>query len=411
MSLEVGLALAHTGSRRMVGMWLVVLACLGWCGVVALVLVRLGQLRRSLKPLPVDAGPEGGPRESLSAIVPVRNELATLARCIDGLVHQQPPPAAYAVVIVDDASTDGTLALAQALADGSSAVRVIEAGQLPAGWTGKAHACWRGAQAARGDWLCFVDADTWAQPALLSSALTYARRMAVDVVTLQPYQELVSFWERLILPQGFFVTSQVLDFRAINDPASSRGAANGQFILVRREAYFKVDGHAGDPGAILEDFSLANRLKARSVRLAFLDGRALIHTRMYRSLGQIIEGLSKNSGLLIAGPNPGRMGLAALVTTLFALAAWAVPVLGAWSWGQTGVPVLAAATLAASLASGAMWGVQALVHMRVLRIPVRYALIWPLGCLLCAGLLVNSLWRVVSGRNTWRGRVLPALRK
>jgi chlorobactene glucosyltransferase len=378
--------------------------------VVGAVLVRLGQLRGSLKSLPEQPVPSGGPAESVSVIVPVRNERLNLGRCVHALVSQHPTAAGFEVVVVDDASSDGTLALAKAIAADAPAVRVLEAGELPLGWTGKAHACWRGAQVAHGDWLCFVDADTWARPALVSSALAYAQRMGVDIVTLQPYQELVSFWERLILPQGFFVTSQVIDFRAVNDPASSRGAANGQFVLVRREAYFSVDGHAGDPDAILEDFSLANRLKARGARLAFLDGGALIHTRMYRSLGQIIEGLSKNSGLLIAGPSPWRMGLAALAIALFAIASLVVPAFGGWMWAQTGDPVLAGAALAASLASGAMWAVQALVHVGVLRIPILYALIWPLGCLLCAALLANSLWRAVSGRNVWRGRVLPAPR-
>src|SRR2546429_5605261 len=106
---------------------------------------------------------------AVSVIVPARNEEACLADCLQSLTTQS--GVAFEIIVVDDHSTDSTRAIAASF----PAVRVIEAGPLLAGWTGKNNAVAAGARAARGQWLLFTDADTVHLPGSLARALAEAK--------------------------------------------------------------------------------------------------------------------------------------------------------------------------------------------------------------------------------------------
>jgi len=73
-------------------------------------------------------------KPTVSVIVPARNEEACLGACLESLAGQS--GVSYEIVVVDDASTDGTRAIAQAV----SSARVVNAGPPPPGWTGKNNA-------------------------------------------------------------------------------------------------------------------------------------------------------------------------------------------------------------------------------------------------------------------------------
>src|SRR6266567_831537 len=102
---------------------------------------------------------------TVSVIVPARNEEACLGECLQSLVAQTGVD--FEVIVVDDHSTDRTHAIAASF----HGVRVIEAGPLPEGWTGKNNAVTTGASHARGEWLLFTDADTLHLPGSLATAL------------------------------------------------------------------------------------------------------------------------------------------------------------------------------------------------------------------------------------------------
>ena len=93
---------------------------------------------------------------------------------------------------------------------------------MPPGWLGKPHACWRGAEGATADWLCFIDADMRAEPLLLASAVRAAEAQGIDLLSLQPFQELGSLAERLVVPAGLLIVACAKDLRDIDDPASPR---------------------------------------------------------------------------------------------------------------------------------------------------------------------------------------------
>ncbi|HSG79589.1 MAG TPA: glycosyltransferase, partial [Acidimicrobiia bacterium] len=198
-------------------------------------------------------------------VIPARDEARSIGACVASLLAQDHPD--VDVIVVDDGSTDGTAEIAARLG-----AKVVDAGPLPEGWTGKPHACWVGAEVATGEWLLFVDADTVAEPGLVSAAVARADVHGLDVVSPHPFQEVATFWERVIVPAGFFLLVATRDVRRINDPRSRAAAVNGQCVLVRRTAYEAMDGHRAVADQILEDVAFARVAKRRGLRLEIVDG-------------------------------------------------------------------------------------------------------------------------------------------
>ncbi len=248
----------------------------------------------------------------VSVIVPARNEEASLADCLRSLVRQS--GLRYEVVVVDDHSTDRTREIAA-----SFPVRVIEADPLPDGWSGKCNACWTGARTAKGKWLLFTDADTQHTPTSISAGLREAEQQSAELLSYSPQQEVHSFAERALMPLIFAELAVTYRPKEVSDPASPAAAANGQYLLIRRDAYDAVGGHAVVANAVLEDVELARKLKSAGYRLQFRLSD-VVSTRMYRSFPQMWEGWTKNLTLLF--PNP--RGLALRRSVEFALIAASV---------------------------------------------------------------------------------------
>lgn len=226
----------------------------------------------------------------LSVIVPARNEEAILADCLRTLVGQ--PDVSCEVIVVDDHSNDRTPEIAAAFA-----VRVIAADPLPPGWTGKCNACWTGARAAAGKWLLFTDADTRHQSGSLAEGLREAEATRAALLSYSPRQEVHSLAERALMPVIFAELASKFRPKEVSDPNSPAAAANGQYLLIRRDAYDAIGGHAAAAQGILEDVELARRAKAAGYKLQFRQSD-VVSTRMYRTFSQLWEGWTKNLVLL-----------------------------------------------------------------------------------------------------------------
>lgn len=238
----------------------------------------------------------------VSVIVPARNEEASLGTCLESLISQS--GVSFEIIVVDDHSTDRTREIAELLAARDNAIlRVIEAGPLPDGWTGKNNAVVTGARAARGEWLLFTDADTVHLPGSLARALKEALENGADLLSYSPEQIAVTFWEMAVLPVVFSELARQYPPGKVSDPNSPAAAANGQYILVRREAYDAVGGHAAVAGSILEDVALARAVKKSGRRIRFRYAADAVRTRMYRNFRQLRDGWTKNLALLF--PKPG----------------------------------------------------------------------------------------------------------
>ena len=250
----------------------------------------------------------------VSVIVPARNEEASLGACLQSLVGQcgereRPSPhpfpnegkgwsthSGYEIIVVDDHSTDRTREIAEGFA-----VRVIEADPLPADWSGKCNACWSGAKAANGKWLLFTDADTVHGTDSILQGLAEAERTGAGMLSYSPKQEVHSLAERALMPVIFAELATTFRPKEVSDPTSPAAAANGQYLLIRRDVYDIVGGHAAVAQAILEDVELARSVKRAGYGLQFRLSDA-VSTRMYRSFGAMWEGWTKNLALLFRRP-------------------------------------------------------------------------------------------------------------
>ncbi|MGB6676548.1 MAG: glycosyltransferase family 2 protein [Terriglobales bacterium] len=247
------------------------------------------------------AGDPVSERPTVSVIVPARNEEACLGACLESLVAQT--GVKFEIIVVDDGSTDRTREIAKSFAG----VRVVEPAPLPLGWIGKNNALVAGAKAARGEWLLFTDADTVHRGGSLARSVEEARRQKAALLSYSPEQEVHGFWEKAVMPVIFAELASSYRPSDVSDPASSAAAANGQYILISREAYDAVGGHETIATSLLEDVALARAVKASGRKIFFRYGKDAVRTRMYRSFAQLKEGWTKNLALLF--PSPGRLAL------------------------------------------------------------------------------------------------------
>ena len=223
---------------------------------------------------------------TVSIIVPARNEEACLSACLESLVAQRDPDCE--IIVVDDASTDRTREIAA-----SFPVRLISAPALPSGCSGKCNAVQAGADAARGEWLLFTDADTVHAPGSLSRALAEVRAHHADLLSYSPHQEVKGILERAVMTVIFAELASTFQPRDVCDPNSPAAAANGQYLLISRDAYDAVGGHRGVAHTLLEDVALAQNVKRTGRRIHFRYGGDQVRTRMYRSLGALWEGWTR----------------------------------------------------------------------------------------------------------------------
>jgi glycosyltransferase involved in cell wall biosynthesis len=235
-------------------------------------------------------------KRTVDVIIPARNEEDCLGRCLESLVAQQ--GISFQITVVDDGSTDRTRAIAESF----PGVRVLSAGELKAGMTGKVNALVTGATGSIAEWLLFTDADTFHYPGSLVASVREAEDRKVDLLSYSPEQEVAAWWELAVMPLVFADLVRTYSSEKINDPADPTVAANGQYILVRREVYEAVGGHSVLPLNVLEDIELAKLFKASGYRIWFRHGGGLVRTRMYRTFNAMWEGWSKGLAILFRRP-------------------------------------------------------------------------------------------------------------
>ncbi len=252
----------------------------------------------------------------LSVVIPARNEERNIAQCLRSLLVQSTDlfclGREWELMVVNDASTDRTRAMAEEVAEGRPGVRVLEAPPFDPQaktrmFTGKTNACWFGAEAAGGAFLLFTDADTVHEPGDMERALEEIRARGVGLLSYSPRQMVTGFWQRALMPLVFSELASVYPPNRVNDASNRVAAANGQFLMVEREAYFAVGGHRGVGQSVLEDVDLAERMKGEGKGIWFRYAPDALSTRMYFGFGDMVEGWTKNLALLF----PHAVALAA----------------------------------------------------------------------------------------------------
>lgn len=192
--------------------------------------------------------------------------------------------------IVDDRSSDDTPTIADRIAASDPRCHVIHNCDLPEGWLGKSHACWLGATNASSEWLLFTDADVRLEPAAVASAIRCAEDRNLAMFSLWLRDDSVGFWEKLLIPLcGAMI---VIWYGHVSERSDARGNAfaNGQFLLVRRNAYEACGGHRSVREALIEDIPLAHAVARSGFDVGSALGSELGGVRMYRSLAQVFHG-------------------------------------------------------------------------------------------------------------------------
>jgi len=352
-------------------------------------LPRLADHTPDLESVPPETG------QLVSVIIPARNEAITIETAVRSVLATTYQP--LEVIVVDDRSKDSTAAIVERLAAEEPRLRLLRGQRLPDGWYGKPWACYQGACAAGGELLLFTDADTRHEPELLGRAVGALRQLHVDLVTVSPHQRCVSFWERLVMPQVWFLLGLRFHPRLVNRARRERDViANGQFILVTREAYELTGTHSIVRHEVAEDLALAQAFFRGRRKIYFAFARRLMETRMYRSLPELVEGWSKNAYLGGRRSFPNEPILRALVPLMLVVAAlfWLVPpsALALWSNSSIGLPALAATGL-----SVIFW----MLISRGMEIPSYYGLLYPVGA---AARLYIKLRSIARGRRRVEGK-------
>jgi len=341
----------------------------------------------------------------ISVCTPARNEERNIRACVEAMLAQDYPN--FEVIVLDDRSTDATPSILADIASRDPRLRLISGSDLPSGWAGKPHALYQASAIARGEWLCFLDADTFVTREALSACYAKAIETNADMFTIMTFQIMGTFWEKVVMPLIMTALSVGFSPRKVNDPERKDAIANGQFILIKRSVYDSIGGHEGVKDQIVEDKAIAEQVKWNGNRLVVANGYAVARTRMYTSLPEMWEGWTKNIYLgLRDQPSLVMLGVfgafVLIIATLF-LPVW--PLLGLF-WYLKGGGWMAVTVITKSLI---LWIFLIYVRARVAKamdISPWYAFTTPLGAAVFAAMMLTSTWRVLSGKGvTWKGRM------
>ncbi len=379
--------------------WLALAALLAWLYLLSLH-GGFWLARPRLDAAPLGARP-AWPR--VTAVVPARNEADVIGQSLASLVAQD-YPGDFRILLVNDHSEDATGALAREVAAGSGGrLSVLDAGERPPGWVGKLWALHSGTQegGAGPDYWWFTDADIAHDPATLAGLVEKAEGGRFALVSLMVRLSCASAWEKLLIPAFVFFFQKLYPFPWVVADRRGTSAAAGGCMLVRAETLQAAGGIEAIKGAVIDDCSLAARLRgpAQQARLGLFLGLTLTsHSiRPYSGLGEIWAMVARSAytqlrynPLLLAGTLVGMLLLYLLPPAL---------VLGL-PWHGDG---------AAAILGGAAWLLMAAAWLPTLRLydlPFWRGLLLPLAGLLYTAMTFDSARRHWQGRGAaWKGRI------
>lgn len=272
--------------------------------LVAIWLVPVVQLVLHFSEVANLTQPEWNPAQdavfpSLAIIVPARNEEAEIEAALRSLLQLNYPN--YEVVAVNDRSTDQTGAIMERLAAEpglQGRLRVLQVQELPAGWLGKVHAMWLGAQQAglqfKPDWLLFTDADCVFAPDALRRAVHYAEKTGVDHLVLFPTAHMHSLGERMMISFPQVMSSFAMRPWKARDPKARDHMGVGAFNLVRNKAYETIGTYEALRLEVVDDIKLGEIVKKSGLRQDVTYGPGLVTLRWAVGAAGVVANLEKN---------------------------------------------------------------------------------------------------------------------
>jgi chlorobactene glucosyltransferase len=255
--------------------------------IAANLIFNLRSLRRPDKHSRV---PEPAPL--VSVLIPARNEEENIETCLKSLLKQDYPN--FEIIVLDDNSKDRTAELVRPMAAKDGRIKLIKGELLPEGWAGKPFACHQLAENASGSWLLFIDADTRSEPDMLRSTLALAIELKLSLLSGFPRQMAESLSEKIALPIMYFIIMSWLPFWWLHRSIGHRPSLTiGQYLLFRRDEYWRIGGHLAVKDRILEDVWLGVETVRQGGRHLAVDLSTVFNCRMYRTVGAMWEGFVK----------------------------------------------------------------------------------------------------------------------
>ncbi|HOW73976.1 MAG TPA: glycosyltransferase [Phycisphaerae bacterium] len=369
--------------------------------------LTISRARRDFPPLTEDYPADGNAAMPfLSVLIAAKDEEANIETAVRTMLDQDYPQ--FELIVINDRSTDRTAEILESLkaeqADGR--LKVIHIKELRDGWFGKNNAMQTGMQVARGQWLCFGDADCrQTSRKTLAAAVRFAQANSIDLLSVLPELETHGLWERIIQPVCGAVMVFWFQPGRVNDPRRSEAYANGAFMLMTRRCYDTIGGHEAVRTEVNEDMHMARLTKERSLRLYVIQGGGLYRVRMYTGLRQIWRGWSRIfygcfgtfRKLLVTMRMLTIMNVFPYASLLIAAC-----VLLMWGWAGAGGgwrAVGCAAALAVIVQQTTI-----VRFYRISRANPWYAPTFIIGAVMCIGMLISAMRRLQGrGTTTWRG--------
>ncbi len=353
-----------------------------------------------LTPTTYESSPDPAPM--VSVLIAARDEEKNIVSCLDSLLVQDYPN--YEIIVVDDRSTDHTVEVVRQYARRDPRVTLICNKELPVGWTGRNHALHLGASQAQGQFILFVDADTKHCRSSITQAVTFAVENDVDMLSLLIRLDNVSFWAKTIQPILGSMMGIHYPLWKVNNPKSALAYANGQYILMRREAYEKIGGRAAIRSEFM-DKVLAERVKQAGLTLKLVYAPRVAQAATHETLREIGQAWSR----IFYGGLDGslsKMSLGVLMMLVFSLSPYFVLI-------GSGAVLLAGAG-ASSRPLGIVFVVSLLTVLveksvmlmlyRACHSDARYVLLHLLGCLVALGILLSAVAKRYSRTGfLWKG--------
>lgn len=334
----------------------------------------------------------------LSVIIPARDEADSLGPALSSVLDSIPSNAE--VILVNDRSSDSTGELAMTMAREDARIRVLNVADLPAGWIGKTHAMQIGADASKGEWLLFTDADVHFETGCIERALNFAVCEGMDHLVVAPELRTRGFWEKVFVSCFVVILLTWLRGWRVNDQASKSFLGIGAFNLVRKEAYHRAGEHHALSDEVIDDLVLGRNLRRTGSFQRVVGGRGSLWVRWNAGLRGLIKGVEKNAYAGF-GYNPLRAAGGCIALLTAALVPFLTPILHAafgWSWAGW-----------AALTGLAAWPAFGLIYRQAGRhtdVPWLFFPTFPLGAILQVAAIIRSAAAYhIYGGVRWKGTV------
>lgn len=342
----------------------------------------------------------------VSVLIAGKDEEVNIERAVRSMLRQDYPN--FELIVINDRSQDRTPGILESLKadDTTGRLRVIHVSELREGWFGKNNAMREGVELAKGQWLCFGDADCFhTSERSLSMAVRHAIEHQADFFSLLPRLETRGLWERIIQPVAGALMVFWFHPKRVNDPSRPNAYANGAFMLMTRQCYEAIGGHEPVKTEVNEDIHMARIAKEKGQKLFVCQNEDLYTVHMYSGFAQIWRGWSRIfygcfgtfrrlrvTLLVLLGMNVFPYVSLLIAAGVFAFTQWPAANPG-WYW------MGAASALAV--------GLQLTVIARFYKISYSNPWLAPtfiLGVVVCIGMLINAMLKL-NGRTTvtWRG--------